>query len=230
MATTIITSDVHLGSEHCDRDAFHAFLDSLPGDATLVLAGDTLDDPTSELPAPDRQLLERIYALSGRQRVLLVEGNHDSGWRPEVDTIVLQKAVVVDDTLGVCHGDSFDNLMTRHRWFIVVFKRLHRFRVRLGAAPVHVAQYAKHWPVLYRFLRRNVLLNALEFAREKGLSAVVCGHVHYPEHVCQNGIDYFNPGSWTEDRFHYVRVEHGKAELLEFQPGARKGLKPCEAT
>ena len=218
MPCHIITSDLHLGSAHCQRAALGAFLDAVPSDATLVLAGDTIDDPTRELSTEDRVILERIYAEAARRRVVLVQGNHDSGWSPGVEELPMQDSYVVDGTVFVSHGDSFDNLMPRNRWFVVWFKRFHRLRVKLGAPPVHVAHYAKNWRFLYRLLRRSVMLNAVQHARENGYAAAVCGHVHFPEHACVEGVDYFNTGSWTEEAFHYVRVHEGTPELLRFDP------------
>ncbi len=218
MPVQIITSDLHLGSPYFQHDAFRAFLDALPPDADLILAGDTIDDPTRELPAEASGVLARLYSEATRRRVVLIEGNHDTGWTPATDAVALQKTWAASHSVLVCHGDAFDNLMPRNRWFIVWFRRFHRLRVRLGAPPVHVAHYAKNWRLLYRLLRRSVMVSALQHARENGFSAVVCGHVHFAEHVQEEGVDYFNTGSWTEEEFHYVRIDDGGPRLLQFQP------------
>ena len=78
------------------------------------------------------------------------------------------------------------------------FKLMHDLRVRLGARPVHVAQYAKKWGLFYKFLRKNVMINAVKCAMENGYEVVTCGHTHYPEDIFFNGIRYINTGAWTE--------------------------------
>lgn len=218
MSVQIITSDLHLGSPYFRHDAFRAFLDALPPDAELILAGDTIDDPTRELPAEDRGVLARLQSEAARRKVVLIRGNHDCGWTPPTDALALQKTWAANASVLVCHGDTFDNLMPHSRWFLVWFKRFHRLRVRLGAPPVHVAHYAKNWRMLYRMLRRNVMLNAVQHARENGFAAAVCGHVHFAEYVRVEDIDYFNTGSWTEEDFYYVRIDDEGPRLLQFHP------------
>ena len=63
---------------------------------------------------------------------------------------------------------------------------------------MHVASYAKTWPLLYNIIRKHVLRNAVKFARAKGCSTVICGHSHYAEDIMTNGIRYINTGAWTE--------------------------------
>lgn len=220
MATHIIISDVHLGSPHCRRGVFRSFLERLPPDAELILAGDTIDDPTHELPTEDLSLLERLYAMAAHRPVTFILGNHDEGWRPGVEHVAVCRKKTVGGTVHVAHGDDFDNLMPRSQWFIVLFRRFHRLRMRLGARPVHVAHYAKKWGALYRLLRRCVMSNAVQYARENGMGATVCGHVHFAEHTRMDGVDYFNTGSWTENQFYCVVVDQGGPRLEEFKPEA----------
>jgi UDP-2,3-diacylglucosamine pyrophosphatase LpxH len=88
--------------------------------------------------------------------------------------------------------------MPRSRVFMKAFRLMHGLRVKLGAQPVHVAEYAKKWRAFYRILRNNVMRNAVNFALENGYNAVTCGHTHYAEDTVLNGIRYINTGAWTE--------------------------------
>ena len=83
---------------------------------------------------------------------------------------------------------------------------MHDLRVRLGARPVHVAEYAKKWKAFYRVLRNNVMRNAVNFAAENGFEAVTCGHTHFAEDTVLNGVRYINTGAWTEFPAHYLHV------------------------
>jgi hypothetical protein len=96
--------------------------------------------------------------------------------------------------------------MPRNRAFIKAFKLMHNLRVKLGAKPVHVAEYAKKWKSFYRVLRKNVALNAVRCAAENGFEAVTCGHTHYPEDMVVDGIRYVNTGAWTELPAHYIYI------------------------
>ena len=104
----------------------------------------------------------------------------------------------IENRLLITHGDYFDEIMPRYQFFMKAFRSLHNLRVRLGAKPVHVADYAKKWRSFYRVLRNNVMWNAVNYAKGNGYEAVACGHTHYAEDAIVNGIRYINTGSWTE--------------------------------
>ena len=93
---------------------------------------------------------------------------------------------------------------------------MHDLRVKLGARPVHVAQYAKKWKRFYGYLRKNVMLNAVNYACEKGFKAVTCGHTHYAEEQFVNGIQYINTGAWTERPTYYLRLADNDIKLEKF--------------
>ena len=212
---TIITSDLHLGSPHCRREDFLAFLERLPAGCTLVLNGDIIDDPRTPLSADDEAALLAMGEPARGLRVLWLRGNHDDGYRPPASISQQVLAEVVLEGLLVTHGDRFDNLMPHGRWFIAAFRALHRWRVRLGAHPVHVAQYAKRWTWLYAVLCRHVRLNAQEHAREMGLTAVTCGHVHQTaDQTSNDGVRYLNTGSWTEPDNRVIVLRAGAVQMI----------------
>ena len=103
------------------------------------------------------------------------------------------------------------------------FRLFHHLRLRLGAEPVHVAHYAKKWGALYRFLRRNVMLNAVEHAREGGFEAVTCGHTHFVEDVLCDGVRYLNTGAWTEVPIYVLLVTDEAIRLQEVKIGEPVG-------
>lgn len=217
---TFVISDLHLGSDHAEVDALHAFLDAVPDGARLVINGDLVDYWQDDLAPAPAALRDRIAARAATDPVTWVLGNHDLGVAPgDLGAVEIVGHHEVGRTLYVHHGHGFDNVMPHHRLFIRAFKRMHALRVRLGAEPVHVAAYAKRWDFLYRHLRRNVLRNAMTFARENGFPAVTCGHTHYPEEVHLEGIRYINTGAWTERPQYYVAVRDDTVVFRAFEPG-----------
>jgi len=216
---TIVVSDLHIGSPYFKHEWFRQFLEALPADSRLVLNGDTIDNPRRQLAPPHRQVLDALIALGDRLPVVWVEGNHDQGYRPpNPGKIVFKQAYALGDRrLFITHGAYFDNVMPYNRWFIQLFRVLHELRMRLGAPPVHVAEYAKKWQFLYRYLNRNVRMNAVEYAREHGYRAVACGHVHHVEHTVIDGIEYINTGAWTESPTCYLSAVNDELSLLEWR-------------
>ena len=203
----IIVSDLHMGSRYFQSEAFGGFLENIPDVDELILNGDVLDRPHVKLAPLHQQTLERIEQLSFRVKVVWVRGNHDKGYMPaRLGKIEFCRRYTFDDRILITHGDDFDNVMARSRVFMKAFRMMHDLRVRLGARPVHVAEYAKKWKAFYRVLRNNVMRNAVNFAAENGFKAVTCGHTHFAEDIVLNGVRYINTGAWTEFPAHFLYV------------------------
>jgi UDP-2,3-diacylglucosamine pyrophosphatase LpxH len=204
---SIIVSDLHIGSPFFLHHNFAQFLQHIPEDVEFILNGDIIDSPFAKLGPADQGILERFGDMSLRQRVVWVRGNHDNGYIPDnLGKIEIKKHHALGKRLFIAHGDLFDEIMPQSRIFIKTFQMLHDFRIKLGARPVHVAQYAKKWTRFYAYLRKSIMLNAVNYARINGFSTVTCGHTHYPENQLINGIRYINTGAWTETPGHYVQA------------------------
>lgn len=220
-----IISDLHVGSPYFKRARFLSFLESIPDGATLILNGDTIDNPNQHLSADDQAVVDRISARSDRIAVVWLDGNHDSGYRPRHPSRITFATghEAPDKRLFISHGAYFDNVMPQHRWFIRLFKLLHNLRLRIGASPMHVAEYAKRWAPLFRYLHNRVMRNAIRHAKENGYRAVACGHVHQPEHLIKDGIEYVNTGAWTELPTCYALLENNILRLMKWRG---EGLNP----
>jgi len=203
----IIVSDLHIGSRYFLHRNFEQFLNNIPEDVEFILNGDIIDIPYENMEPADRQILDRFGEMSLQRKVVWVRGNHDNGYIPDnLGNIRIKKHYVLPERLFITHGDFFDVVMPQSRVFIKTFQMLHDLRIKLGARPVHVAQYAKRWKRFYAYLRKSVMLNAVNYAAENGFKAVTCGHTHYAEEQIVNGIRYINTGAWTEQPTYYVRV------------------------
>ena len=132
--------------------------------------------------------------------------------------VKVTRSYSIGKRLLITHGDDFDDIMPRSRMFIRAFKLMHALRVKLGAKPVHVAEYAKKWKSFYNVLRKNIALNAVSCAIENGFEAVTCGHTHYPEDLVIDGIRYINTGAWTELPAHYLHVTADDITLNTVDP------------
>ena len=203
----IIVSDLHIGSPYLQSRILEDFLEALPGDHEFIMNGDIIDKPYSKMKKSDQRILDCIEQISLGQKVVWIQGNHDNGYTPTgLGRVKVTRSYSIGNRLLITHGDDFDEIMPRSRAFIRAFKLMHNLRVKLGAKPVHVAEYAKKWKSFYRVLRKNVALNAVSCAVENGYAAVACGHTHYPEDMVVDGIRYVNTGAWTELPAHYLHI------------------------
>jgi UDP-2,3-diacylglucosamine pyrophosphatase LpxH len=215
----IIVSDLHIGSRYFQFGAFERFLEELPADHELIMNGDIIDSPYAKMEKSDQRILDMIQEISGQRKVVWVRGNHDNGYVPEsFGNTIFKSSHRIGDRLLITHGDDFDDIMPRSRLFIRAFRLMHNLRVKMGARPVHVAEYAKKWKSFYRVLRKNIALNAVKCAAENGLEAVTCGHTHYPEDFVLDGIRYINTGAWTEFPAHYLHITAENMVLNQVDP------------
>jgi len=181
---------------------------------TLILAGDIIDAPGQPLSKDDLAALDAIRKRASNEQVIWIEGNHDKGYRLEASgNIQVVNSYTIGKRLFISHGDTFDTVMPGNRWFIKSFKFFHNLRVRLGADPVHVADYAKKYQILYTFLRRKVMNCAVEQGHAQNFEAVACGHVHFAEDTLCEGIRYINLGAWTESPCHCLLVDEEEMKL-----------------
>ena len=91
----------------------------------------------------------------------------------------------------ILHGHDFRNAHPRNRFLIQAFRIFYLLKQFLPAEPFILNPIVLRLPFLQTMLRRHVTANAVQYAREKGKSTVICGHTHLPEECVRDGIKYF---------------------------------------
>ena len=216
----VVVSDLHIGLTYFRKSAFFQFVNSLHPKTALILNGDIIDNPYQRLSPEDDLVVDFLREQSFKRRVVWIYGNHDENFRmSDPGQIEFENNLGLGKRLMIVHGDDFDQVMPKSLWFIRFFKFCHRIRLRLGAAPVHVAELAKRWtPFLYRVLTEEVKKNAVDCAVGNGFDAITCGHTHYPEDSMCEGVRYINTGSWTEEPLHYLAIRANDLQLAVYEP------------
>ena len=215
---SIIVSDLHIGSRYLYDRALEHFLKRLPEDCELILNGDIIDSPYAELNLSHKRILDLLKQLSYRQNVIWLRGNHDNGYLPnQFGKVQFKRLHTIENRLLITHGDDFDEIMPHNQAFMKAFKLLHDLRVKMGAKPVHVAEYAKKWDIFYKVLRKNVMMNAVKCAIENKFEAVICGHTHLAEDLVFKGIRYINTGAWTEFPAFFLHVTSDQMILKKIE-------------
>jgi UDP-2,3-diacylglucosamine pyrophosphatase LpxH len=65
----------------------------------------------------------------------------------------------------------------------------------------------------------RVMKGAIAYAKAGHIQRVFCGHTHVPLHVEQDGISYYNTGSWTDARATYVTVGEEGVNICDYAGG-----------
>ena len=235
----IFISDLHLGTRGCKADCLLDFLQHVHSDY-LYLVGDIVDGWRLRKrwfwPEAHQKILHGLLARAeDGTRVVYLPGNHDEALRKWIGTTFGGVRVMHDvihrtadgRRLLVIHGDAFDGVCRDMKWLALVGSVaydtslwlnnwLNAARRWLGLRYWSLSGFLKDQvKAACRFIDRYERSLAIE-AQRRGVSGVVCGHVHRPEIRTIEGIEYFNDGDWVENCSALVEHWDGRLELVNW--------------
>jgi UDP-2,3-diacylglucosamine pyrophosphatase LpxH len=226
---TLILSDLHLGSRHCNVELVNEVLDHERYDR-LVLNGDTINNVNfRKLTRHHWNLLHRFRKIGKERDLVLIRGNHDHDWdfRPgangdnplgtgHVLPALLETPMHEDVKLEiggrpylVLHGDRFDPTLN-YPLLTDVAVFCYQFTTKLNKK---LAKWLKKKSKKFGGLLEFIRTQSIEFARRSDYAGVITGHTHFAEDIHDDQVHYVNSGSWTESPCSYVIVEAGRVTL-----------------
>lgn len=221
--TTVIVSDLHLGSKFSQAKVFLSFLDALADDTSLVLNGDTVTHWNRHLSELDFHILDRLREESLKRKVLWINGNHDHFFKmKDKANIQFAERHFINDNIIILHGHQSDWIRMlfaplMHLTYFVICAVQH-----MGMAkPMPTSAFAKKLSFLYKPYNRLFIWNTVRLAKKNNCNTIICGHVHHVDDREHNGVRYINTGSWTEDPVSYIEIKDGRVELKEVQKEKR---------
>ncbi|KFZ37426.1 hypothetical protein HR45_10430 [Shewanella mangrovi] len=239
-------SDLHLGEKHCKAEYLLAFLEKHHAEQ-LFLVGDVVDMQALSRrhywPETHQQVFEtlRQRARNGC-KVIYIPGNHDMQMRQYVggafDLIEIHQQYIYQSPhhgrLLLLHGDEFDRLLCSSKleaWFgdraydlVLFLNRIwNLFRRSVGWQYQSVARMLKRCSSKAERAMARFRNAALQRAIEADVDGIVCGHIHFPELLEQNGKLYINTGDWVENCTAVIEHLDGRLELNHYSE-AKKPL------
>ncbi len=240
-------SDTHLGSRGCQARDLARFLKCVQCD-TLYLVGDIIDfwrlKSRWYWPPEHNDVVQRILEMVREGTVVYyTPGNHDEAARQfhglEFGGVRIVPHVVHTTARGkkflITHGDQYDLVVKHSRllsllgsaayeWLLRVNRWYNATRRWRGKPYLSLSQYLKHKvKSACTFISRFEEALVSE-ARQRGLSGVVCGHIHKAEEKIDS-IHYFNCGDWMESCTAVVEHAGGMMEVIEALPTIAKMVK-----
>ncbi|NVK54648.1 MAG: UDP-2,3-diacylglucosamine diphosphatase [Alteromonadaceae bacterium] len=232
-------SDIHLGNKDCKAEFLLEFLHNIHVD-TLYLVGDIVDmwqmEKQFRWPDTHNQVMHKLMAMSHRgTRVIYLPGNHDAPIQKyagmSFGDIQIERELVHTTAKGkkyiVLHGDQFDADVA-----------LGKFHAWIGDKGYDLLLFLNRWYNHFRAWRNNQYWSlagyikkhikgankAIEryreagcnYAAERGLDGIICGHIHHPESKVINGVHYINDGDWIENCSALVEDRRGELSLVHF--------------
>ncbi len=235
---TIFVSDVHLGCMHSRADEFLEFLKSHEPQS-LYLVGDLIDGwklrKKWRWPQSYNAIFDRVEELSDNgTEIFYTPGNHDKFLRDfgkSFGFVTLSDEFVHITADGrrflIIHGDQFDKFETGAQWLSVLgsfaydvlltantlfnrlLKRNDQTKFALSSA---VKSRVKQ---LMRFIS-DYEQKLASHARQKLCEGIICGHIHAPNILDIDGINYCNTGDWVEHCSALIEYSDGEMEIVYF--------------
>lgn len=247
---TVFLSDLHLGFRYARPAAILCFLKRFRPNE-LYLVGDLIDGwcfQNSWHWDPDcSRVLDRLVDLLQQgTKIRIAIGNHDAFLRQPLFQSLAGSMGQLELSrefshqlpdgrrLLVTHGDQFDPFEKLSRFSTGVLSCLYNGLLAIDcgvsrwfrgerSGSVTLPSILKRASGFVAAHARRFRAAASRYARCRGFHGIVCGHIHYPDHVQFDGFSYFNTGDWIENctalvedldgRFHLLRTDQPEPPL-----------------
>lgn len=239
--STIVISDVHLGSEHSKAEELTRFLKTVDCDK-LILNGDIIDgwklqrNPFGKWKKSYTDLIKVIMKMmeNHHTQVIYIRGNHDD-FLDKLVPLALPNIVIVSDHIHishgkhyyVTHGDVFDTITSNMIWLaklgdygytflLWLNKILNKYRRRSGKPYYSFSQKIKHKVKSAVSYISDFEKELSQIAATRHFDGIICGHIHQPANCRHGNIHYLNSGDWVESLSALIEYPDGKWEVYEY--------------
>ncbi|GDY11790.1 UDP-2,3-diacylglucosamine hydrolase [Planctomycetota bacterium] len=230
----VVVSDVHLGTAGCRAGELNSYLKSVEPEQ-LILLGDIVDlwyFRKGAWSESQTKVVRRVLKFATRGiPVHYVTGNHDEALRRFTELCLGELHLIDKMELNLdgkrtwfIHGDAFDLIVGTPRWLAWIgglsYEGLewlggwvNSLRRLFGLPRVSLANvFKRNLPAAARHIAKfeDAVIRS---AAERGVDAVVCGHLHVPANreaqYAGKTVRYLNSGDWVDS-----------CSALEYRDGA----------
>ena len=229
---TLILSDLHLGSDVSRAEDAMELLETVDF-RQLILLGDIFSDlDFRRLKREHWDFLSCIRRLSNpkqRRRIVWVEGNHDHGLSNVMSHLVgvpvYQRYVweYGGKRHLAIHGHQFDRFVNENILLSRFFEKFYETSQRLDSEQQRLSRWFDRFSTRWLRLSDKVAEGALSYAAAGQAERVFCGHTHEALERTRGSIEYFNSGSWTDQRATFLTVDLKGVKIHEYTSRAVPG-------
>lgn len=232
----LFVSDIHLGCRHAHPHEFLRFLQGYAPES-LYIVGDFIDwwklRRSHAWEQVYNDILSHLHEMAENgTEIFYTPGNHDAFLRSYLWNFSFVR--ISDEfvhTLAdgrrflVTHGDKFDRVECAAGWvsmlasigydsLLSVNRVISRFRNQPRSGEYSFsAGIKRRVKKIVRYIS-DFEVRLADYARKRGCSGVLCGHIHTPALTEIQGITYANTGDWVENCSAFVEYDDGVLELL----------------
>ena len=240
--STIVLSDIHLGTSHSKTTEVTNFLKSV-NCRRLILDGDIIDGwalrkgGTRKWQARHTDFFKVLMKMMEKHNteVIYIAGNHDDFLDALVPSkmfnIMLVHEYIIREkahSYVIIHGHAFDSITAQFTWIaklgdlaynlLLKFNNIwNRARLRHGKEYYSFSQVLKHKVKQAVSAISGFESDLASFAKAKGCDGIICGHIHHPEDkMLKGGIHYLNSGDWVESLTALVEDYEGRWKIVKY--------------
>lgn len=239
--STIVLSDIHLGTTHSKTTEVTDFLKSV-NCRRLILDGDIIDGwalrkgGTRKWQPKHTDFFKVIMKMMEKQgtEIIYVRGNHDDFIDSMVPFTFYNIRFVKDfihESHGrryyVTHGDIFDTVTTNMKWlamlgdvgytFLLWLNKIYNnYRTAHGKPYYSLSQAIKQKVKSAVSYISDFEQELVRLARARRCDGVICGHIHHPADTYYGDIHYLNSGDWVETMSALAEDENGNWSVIRY--------------
>lgn len=215
----LVISDTHIGDRHSDKnlEKLYRLLDYYSqwnDQVCLILNGDIIDFAKHSEFDSRHFIFFRI--LRKYKYLYYIKGNHD--WLPKeakerVPNLDITSAIRFQDgkqKIAILHGHQFDWAIPKSLWLSKALTKINKLIDDCTSIDVqrifHKSSFVQNKLIPQQIKKCcNQLKNKV--------TTVICGHTHKIQVYQQEGIIYYNTGSWVDRTCAYLTIDHGDITL-----------------
>lgn len=221
--STIVLSDIHLGTSHSKTVEVSNFLKTV-NCRRLILNGDIIDGwalkkgGVRKWQTRHTDFFKVIMKMMEKQgtEVIYVRGNHDD-FLDNLAPMTFYNVKIVKEFIHeshgkryfVTHGDIFDTVTTKMKWLaqlgdigysiLLYLNRIYNnYRKNHGQSYYSLSQAIKQKVKSAVSYISDFERELVKFARIRKCDGIICGHIHHPANTYYGDIHYLNSGDWVE--------------------------------
>lgn len=232
----LFVSDIHLGCRHAHPQEFLRFLRGYAPES-LYIVGDFIDwwklRRSHAWEQAFNDILSHLHQLAENgTEIFYTPGNHDAFLRSYLWNFSFVR--ISDEFIHitadgrrflVTHGDKFDRVECAAGWVSMLASIGYDALLSTNRLVSRVRRQSRSGEYSFSAgIKRRVKQvvryisdfegRLADYARQRGCSGVLCGHIHTPALTEIQGIVYANTGDWVENCSAFVEYGDGVLELL----------------
>lgn len=230
MKNTLFISDLHLGSKGSNAKELYKLLNK-EQPKTIFLVGDIIDGWLLKKRfywnEDSINIIRKLLSYSNKgTEIIYVTGNHDDFLRLYMP-LELSNIKIVDEYIWnnylITHGDLYDGIV-QLKWLGLIGSYGYEIAIIIDRSLKKLG-YKKSISKMLKDKVKSAVKFITDFEKQlayqaysRGLSGVICGHIHTPDdkfiNIKGNKIHYLNCGDWIENNS-YIEYKKKKFKLYD---------------